>query len=211
MSRQTPVLVTSAGLVGPLRESTRAYSSFTTSDNFSHVKQSSGIGYRSEVQQPLQYTRDADVAKKESDESVHKWVRLPTMPAESTMHGTCQNISDETIVNELRRRLQESDDQNQQRIEQNAHYPPRGSQDPDIEEQVSIFETHPCLSRAVPEISYRFLILLREGTRGFGLIHNRKHCLYCACMKSNRELSTFTIFVYVPNVEVHLKRASKNL
>ena len=144
MSRQTPVLVTSAGLVGPLRESTRAYSSFATPDNFSHVKQLSGIGDRSEVQQPLQYTRDADVAKKESDESVHKWVRLPTMPAESTMHGTYQNISDETIVNELRRRLQEDDDQNQQRIEQNAHYPPGDSQDPDIEEQVSIFNTHPC-------------------------------------------------------------------
>ena len=142
MSRQTPALVTSAGLVGPLRESTRAYSSFITPDNFGHVKQSSGISNRSEVQQPLQYTHDTDVAKKESDESVHNWVRLPTVPADTTMHVTYQNIPDETIVNELRRRLQETDSEKQQRNDQSAHYPPGGPQDPDIEEEVSTHDVN---------------------------------------------------------------------
>jgi hypothetical protein len=141
MLRQTPALVTSAAHIGPLRESTRAFSSFVTPDNYGHVMQSSAISNRSHPQQALHYTHATHIAKNESDDSVHNWVRLPTMPADTTTHVTYPSTSyvpGEAVVNELRRTFQGNDGQKQQRNRQSTHYPPQSSQDPEIEEQVSI-------------------------------------------------------------------------
>ena len=139
MLRQTPALVTSAAHIGPLREPTHAYSSFITPDNYGHVLQSPAMSNRDQPQQvPLKYTHGAHVPKGESDDSVYHWVRPPTMPADTVNQVTnpkTSYISDEPIVNEFRRTLQENDDQ---RIEQSVHYPPQGSQDTEIEEQVSV-------------------------------------------------------------------------
>ena len=135
MLRQTPSLVTSAAHIGPLRESTHPYSSFVTPDNYGHVMQSPVISNRNQSHQPLKYTHGAHVPKSESDDSVHHWVRPPTMPADTVNQVTnpkTSYISDETVVNEFGRILQDNDGQ---RIEQSVHYPPQGSQDTEIEEQ----------------------------------------------------------------------------
>ncbi len=140
MLRQTPALVTSAAHVGPLRESTRAFSSFVTPVNYGHVIQPPTTSNRRELQQQLPYTHDAHVVKSESDDSVHNWVRLPTMPADTTTHVTYPNTSyippDEAAVHELSRALQENEGQTQ-RNEQGVYYPPESSQEPEIEEEVS--------------------------------------------------------------------------
>jgi acyl-CoA thioesterase len=138
MSRQTPALVTSAAHVGPLREPTHAFSSFITPDNYGHVMQSSAISNRNQAQQPQKYINSAHVSKNESDDSVHHWVRLPTMPTDTTTMVARPNTSyipDETVVNDFRRTLQENDNQ---KDKQSVRYPPQSSQDTEIEEQVSI-------------------------------------------------------------------------
>ena len=141
MLRQTPVLVTSAAHVGPVRDSTQAFPTFVTPGNYGHVMQSSTMSDRSQVeQQQLRYTHDAHVTKTESDETVHNWIKLPTMPDDKT-HLKNSNTSyypDETVVNEHRRTLQENVGEKQQRKEPNCHYSHGNSQDSEIEEKVSI-------------------------------------------------------------------------
>ncbi|XP_028400156.1 centrobin-like isoform X2 [Dendronephthya gigantea] len=137
MLRQTPTLVTSAANIGPLRESTRTFPSYVTPDSHGHAIRSSLVSNRGQQQQqPMQHPpHAAHVAKMESDESVHNWVRLPTMPADTTTHISYPNtsyISHEPIVNDVNRTLQESDIHTRQR---NKHAERYQSHDPDIEEE----------------------------------------------------------------------------
>lgn len=169
MLRQTPALVTSAAHIGPLRESTRAFSSFVTPDNYGHVMQSSAISNRSHPQQALHYTHATHIAKNESDDSVHNWVRLPTMPADTTTHVTYPSTSyvpGEAVVNELRRTFQGNDGQKQQRNRQSTHYPPQSSQDPEIEEQVSIS----CISLVFKNYFLRNFLNFRFSTHRRSLL-----------------------------------------
>lgn len=140
MLRQTPTFGTTAANVGSLRDTPRTFPAFVAPDNHSYVTQSSVVSNRSKVtsQQPLQYQPGTHISNSENEDSVHTWIRLPAMPADSTHVTYPAYTTDEAVPGELRRALQEDDSQEQHTNGRSVNYLPHDSQYPQIEEEVCI-------------------------------------------------------------------------
>lgn len=103
--------------------------------------QSSAVTTRGNPQQPRQYLFDSHVTKSESDDSMHNdWVRLASMPAETTTQMTytiASPVPESAVLTELMHTLQKKDSAKRQN-EQSTHYVPGSPQDSHIEEKVSL-------------------------------------------------------------------------